>query len=81
MNTKSITDKSFKELMNLSDLKLDRRLEWLNHIGAAYAYEVAGRLHYDLSVKIGRNISERLTVRYTVPMTGKYRKALEIVKG
>ena len=77
---KTISQKEFNRLMTLQDSRLDSRLEWLNHTGYAYAQEIAGRLHYVLSVRIARNISESITIRCTVPLNGEYRKVLEIVK-
>ena len=81
MKIKPISETEFKKLLKLENKKLDSRLDWFSHIGSAYATEVGGRLHYTLNVKIARNISEFITVRYTVPNEGDYTKKLEIVKG
>lgn len=76
---KTISEKEYKKLMTLTGDKLDRRIQWFNHTGYATAIEIAGRLHYVLNVRIGRNISEKITVRYTVPLDGEYRTQLERV--
>ena len=80
MKIKPITQKTYADLMKLADKKLDSKLDWLNHVGCAYAIENVGRLQYIFNVKIGRNISELITVQYTVPLDGEYRKMLEVVK-
>lgn len=76
-----MSSKEFDKLLKLTGDKLDRRIDWLNSTGYAFAYETAGRLQYEFSIKIGRNISEKITVRFTVKPDGDYVKSLEIVMG
>ena len=58
MTIKPIKQKTFNDLVKLSDNKLDRRIEWLNHTGYAEAFELNGRLYYRVKVTINRNIAK-----------------------
>lgn len=57
MAIKPINQKTFNDLVKLSDNKLDRRIEWLKHTGYCEAFELNGRLCYRVKITLSRNMA------------------------
>lgn len=77
MTIKPMNQKTFDELIRLSDNKLDRRIEWLNHTGYAEAIEDGGRLFYNVKVTIGRNMAK--VKRFSTRINSNGNKVLDII--
>lgn len=76
MTIKPIKQKTFNDLLKLSDDKLNRRIEWLNHTGHCEAFEDSGRLYYRVKVTIGRNMAE--IKEFSIMLAADGKKVLEV---